>query len=208
MNELAGGNKSTRFIIYGVGAIGGVVGGHLALAGKEVVLVGRPDQVSAIREYGLRFATPTSTHTLRLPAVTEPNQINFRSGDAVLLCVKSQNTDNALHDLRSVVEDIPIFCLQNGVRNEEIAIQYFPRVYGVMVRVGGAFVNEGEVVARRDPPGGFIIGVYPVGTDALVEAVAINLRNAGFYVMVNSDVMPFKWGKLMLNLGNAVGANI
>ena len=31
-----------RVIIYGAGAIGGVVGGHLALTGTEVVLIGRP----------------------------------------------------------------------------------------------------------------------------------------------------------------------
>jgi 2-dehydropantoate 2-reductase len=195
-----------RAIIYGTGAIGGVVGGHLALAGKEVILIGRPDHVNAIREHGLRFITPTGTHVLRLPVVTEPSQIDFRSGDVILLCVKGQNTGEALRDLRTVVEDIPIFCVQNGVRNEEIAIQHFPRVYGVMVRVGGVFVNNGEVIARRDPPGWLIMGVYPVGADDLVEAVATNLRDAGFYVLVTSDVMPYKWGKLMLNLGNAIGA--
>jgi len=199
-------NKSIRTIIYGAGAIGGVVGGHLALAGKEVILIGRPDHMNAIREHGLRFITPTDTHTLRLPAVTEPSQIDFRSEDVVLLCVKSQNTDEALRNLRTVVGDIPIFCFQNGVRNEEIAIRHFPRVYGVMVRVGGVFVNNGEVIARRDPPGYLIMGSYPVGTDNLVDAVATNLRDAGFYVLVTSDVTPYKWGKLMGNLGNAIGA--
>ncbi len=199
-------SKSMRTIIYGAGAIGGVVGGHLALAGKEVILIGRPDHVNVIREQGLRFVTPTGTHTLRLPAVTEPGQIEFGPEDVVLLCMKGQDTDKALHDLHAVVDDIPIFCVQNGVRNEEIAIQHFPGVYGVMVRVGGVFVNNGEVIARRDPPGWLIMGVYPMGTDDLVEAMAANLRDAGFYVLVTSDVMPYKWGKLMLNLGNAIGA--
>ena len=206
MSRLIESSKSIRTVIYGAGAIGGVVGGHLALAGKEVIFIGRPDHVNAIREHGLRFVTPTGIHTLRLPAVTEPSQIEFGPEDVVLLCVKGQNTDEALRDLRAVVEDIPIFCVQNGVRNEEIAIQLFPRVYGVMVRVGGVFVNNGEVIARREPPGWFIMGVYPVGTDDLVEAVAADLRDAGFYVLVTSDVMPYKWGKLMQNLGNAIGA--
>jgi len=206
LSELTESNKNIRTVIYGVGAIGGVVGGHLALAGKEVILVGRPDQVNVIREHGLRFVTPTDIHTLRLPSVTGLSQIDFRSEDVVLLCVKGQNTDEALRDLRAVVKDIPIFCFQNGVRNEEIALRYFPRVYGVTVRVGGVFVNNGEVIARRDPPGGLIMGVYPVGTDDLVDAMATNLRDAGFYVLVTSDVMPYKWGKLMLNLGNAIGA--
>lgn len=206
MSEPIKSNKRIRTVIYGAGAIGGVVGGHLALAGKEVILIGRPDHMNAISEHGLRFVTPTDTHTLRLPAVTEPSQIDFRLEDVVLLCVKGQNTDEALHNLRTMVGDIPIFCFQNGVRNEEIAIRHFPRVYGVMVRVGGVFVNNGEVIACRDPPGWLIMGRYPAGTDDLVDAVATNLRDAGFYVPVTSDVMPYKWGKLMGNLGNAIGA--
>jgi 2-dehydropantoate 2-reductase len=146
-----------RIIVYGAGAIGGVVGGHLALTGREVVLIGRPDHVSAIQQRGLRLVTPTSRHTLRLPAVTAPGQIDFGPEDVVLLCVKGQDTDEALGKLATAVTGIPIFCLQNGVQNEEIAARHFSRVYGAAVRVGGVFVNNGEVTARRDPPGWLVI---------------------------------------------------
>ena len=109
-------------------------------------------------------------------------------------------------DLREVTRDVPVFCLQNGVRNEEIAARYFPRVYGVMVRVGAVYLTDGEVLARRDPPGWFIIGCYPGGADKLSGIVAVKLRDAGFVVKVTADVMPYKWGKLILNLANAIGA--
>jgi len=195
-----------RVIIYGAGAIGGVVGGHLARSGTEVVLIGRPGHVKAINQHGLHFITPTGTNDLRIPAVTAPNQITFTLDDVVLLCVKGQNTDEALHDLRGVIADIPVFCFQNGVRNEEIATTYFSKVYGTMVRVGGVYINDGEVTARRDPPGWLIIGCYPTGTDSLVEMVAEKLRAAGFFVLVTPDVMPYKWGKLMGNLANSIVA--
>ncbi len=201
--------RTLRFIIYGAGGIGGVVGGHLARMNYSVALIGRPGHVKAIREHGLKLITPLDTYILDLPAVTAPNQIKFRPDDVVLLCMKSQNTDEALRDLRTVTEDIPIFCFQNGVRNEEIASKYFPRVYGVMVRVGAVYLTDGEVIARRDPPGWLIIGRYPVGTDDtddLIELVAANLRMAGFSVMTTPDVMPYKWGKLLGNLANAIGA--
>jgi 2-dehydropantoate 2-reductase len=206
LNGITENKNSMRFIIYGAGAIGGVVAGHLALAGNDVILIGRSGHVNEIRKHGLRFITPIGTYILQLPAVTTPNDVSFQAGDAVLLCVKSQNTDEALRDLRDVVDDVPVFCLQNGVRNEEIATQYFPRVYGVMVRVGGVFINNGEVIARRDPPGWLIMGHYPEGMDELVETVAEDLRKAGFLVLVTPDVMPYKWGKLMINLANAIGA--
>ncbi|UCB43886.1 MAG: ketopantoate reductase family protein [Dehalococcoidales bacterium] len=195
-----------RLIIYGAGGIGCVVGGHLARTGHDVVLVGRPGHVQAISEHGLRLITPTGTYTLQIPAVTEPDQIDYKFDDVVLLCVKGQSTEEALRDLKAVTEDLPIFCLQNGVRNEEIVVQHFPRVYGVMVRVGAVYLTEGEVIARRDPPGWLITGCYPEGTDELVELVATQLRTASFYVKTTPDVMPYKWGKLLGNLNNAIGA--
>jgi len=120
--------------------------------------------------------------------------------------MKGQDTEAALQDLKRVTDNVPIFCFQNGVRNEETAAQYFPDVYGVMVRVGAVYMNDGEVTARREPPGWYIIGRYPAGIDSLVDAVAGGLREAGYLVRTSADVMPYKWGKLMANLGNAIGA--
>jgi 2-dehydropantoate 2-reductase len=195
-----------RTIIYGAGAIGGTVGGHLARAGYEVLLIGRPAHVNAIRQNGLHFVTLGGTYDLRLPAVTGPQEIDWRQDDAVLLCVKGQDTEAAMRQLRAAVQDVPVFCLQNGVRNEEIVGRFFPRVYGVMVRVGGVHLNPGEVIARRDPPGLLVIGRYPSGTDNLAEAVGRQLRTAGFYVLVTAGIMPYKYGKLLGNLSNAIGA--
>lgn len=195
-----------RFIIYGAGAIGGTVGGHLALGGYDVLLVGRPGHVQEIRQHGFRFVTPGGTHILHLPAVTGATEIDFQEDDVVLLCVKSQGTETALRELNSAVSDVPIFCFQNGVRNEEVAARYFDQVYGVMVRIGGTYLHDGEVIARRDPPGAVVIGRFPEGLDPLAESVAAALRAVDFAVLVVPDVMRYKWGKLMANLGNAVGA--
>ena len=195
-----------RVIIYGAGAIGGVVGGHLLRTGQDVALIGRPGHMSAVQQNGLRLVTPTTTHTLSAPAFTTPRQIDFGPADVVFLCMKGQDTEGALRELLTMVEDIPIFCFQNGVRNEEIASEYFPRVYGVKVLVGAIYLRDGEVVARRDPPGWLIVGRYPKGVDAIAETAVTQLRAAEFITMVTPDVMPYKWGKLLRNLGNSIGA--
>jgi 2-dehydropantoate 2-reductase len=195
-----------RIIIYGAGAVGGVVGGLLALSGTPVVMVGRPQNVAAIRENGLKLITAAGTHIVQLTAVTSPDQIEFSPADVVFLCVKGQDTDSAMRDLFALVKDVPVFCFQNGVRNEEIVSKYYPRVYGVMVKAGAVFIRDGEVESRGNPPGRFVLGKYPDGTDALVAAVAAVLRNAGYEVEVTPEIMPSKWGKLVENLANAVGA--
>jgi len=195
-----------RIVIYGAGAVGGVVGGLLALAGTTVVLIGRPGNVNAIREHGLRVDKSDGICVVRLPAVTAPDQIDFGPDDVVFLCVKSQDTEKAIRDLHALVKDIPVFCFQNGVRNEEIVSKYYPRVYGVMVAGGGIFVRDGEVISRGNPPGRLVIGRYPEGKDDLLDSVAEKLRNAKYEVLVTPEIMPHKWGKLVVNLNNAVGA--
>jgi 2-dehydropantoate 2-reductase len=80
------------------------------------------------------------------------------------------------------------------------------RVYGVMVRIGGTHLRPGEIIARRDPPGALALGCFPRGVDELCESVAEALRSVDFAVLVVPDVMRYKWGKLMGNLGNAVPA--
>ena len=195
-----------RYIIYGAGGIGSIMGGHLARTGHDVILIGRPGHVNAIKNQGLRLITPTDTYVLRIPAVTAPDQVDFTPDDIVCLCMKGQDTEQALNDLKKITADVPVFCFQNGVRNEEIAARYFPRVYGAMVRVGASYLDDGEVICRRDPPGWYIIGRYPVGTDSLLEAVAADLRAAGYLIRTTPDFMPYKWGKLMSNLSNAIDA--
>jgi len=180
-----------RYIIYGAGGIGSIMGGHLARTEHDVILIGRPGHVNFINNNGLHLITPTGTHVLRIPAVTSPSQIDFATGDVILLCMKGQDTELALRDLKRVTEDIPVFCFQNGVRNEEIAIRYFSCVYGVMLRVGAVYLTDGSVIARRDPPGWYVIGRYPKGTDELIEAVAEELRIAGYFVRTTTDVMPY-----------------
>ncbi len=195
-----------RLIIYGAGGIGCVIGGHLARTGQETVLIGRPGNVEAIDRKGLTLITPTGTHNIKVPAVTGPEQVEFTGDDAVLLCMKGQDTEGALRDLQAVTRDVPVFCVQNGVRNEEIAARFYSRVYGVMVRVGAVYIKDGEITARRDPPGWFFIGKDTKGLYRTAETVAKQLDQASFLTRTSEDVMPYKWGKLMGNLANSIGA--
>lgn len=196
--------KNLRFIIFGAGAVGGMIGAHLKLAGNNVILIGRPAHMDVIRERGLRFVTPSGTHILKLVAHTNLSQVDLRPNDVVFICVKSQDTERSLRDLYSVKKDVPVFCFQNGVGNEEIVARYFHTVYGVRMKVGSEFVTNGEITVRRDPPGWLVMGRYPSGIDSTLEIVADKMRNAGFRVLVTSNIMPYKWGKLIQNLGNVV----
>lgn len=197
-----------RFIVHGVGAIGGTVAGALADAGKEVIGIARGAQLDAIRARGLTLRTPRGSATHRFDCFGDPAEAGLRPGDVVLLCMKTQDTAGALVQLAAAgLRDQPVFCVQNGVENERLALRRFPNVHCVTVLLPADFITPGEVAAFGSPNYGiFDIGRYPSGTDADDRAVAEALTQAGIPSFVQPDVMSRKYGKLLMNLGNIVEA--
>jgi 2-dehydropantoate 2-reductase len=197
-----------RFIIYGVGAIGGTIAASLALAGRDVGGIARGGMLEAIRKDGLLFRTPDAERRVHFPCHANPGEIDFRDDDVVILTMKSQDTQAALLALRDAgVTEQTIVCAQNGVANERMALRLFPNVYGMTVMLPADYTVPGEVNCYFGPKFGiFDLGRYPQGTDATAEAVAEHLRAANFGAFVLDDVMQSKYGKLVSNLGNVLEA--
>lgn len=199
-----------RFIIYGAGGIGCVIGGHLFRQGCDVVLVGNAQHVEAINARGLKLVTGDEAFTLKIPAVKTANElVPFRDDDVLLLCAKSQHTVKCLGQLNNAgaPRTLPIFCIQNSILNESIATRFFDQIYGVMIMIPAIFMTPGEVINPIIRRYGVIeLGCYPSGTDERCERVAEALRKAGFFVNVHPQVMKSKAAKCLLNLGNSLDA--
>ncbi|MFO1142417.1 MAG: 2-dehydropantoate 2-reductase N-terminal domain-containing protein [Amaricoccus sp.] len=197
-----------RVIVHGVGAIGGAIAARLALAGQEVVGIARGAQLAAIQANGLLLRDPDRAERARLPCVADPAEIDFRVDDAILLTMKAQDTVPALERLRAAgVAGQPIFCAQNSVANERLALRRFPNVHAITVMMPATYRVPGEVAVFATPhPGIFEIGRYPSGADADDERLAAALEAAGFATFVMPDTMEGKYGKLMMNLHNIVEA--
>jgi len=197
-----------RFVIYGAGAIGGVVGARLFQAGHEVTLIARGAHLAAIRRQGLRLEHPDGADTLPIPVVAHPGEITWRDGDVCLIAVKSQHSAEVLAALAaSAPPEVPVVCLQNGVRNEEWTLRRFPNVYGVPVFCPAGHLEPGVVQAFSAPVVGILdVGRFPAGVDGTAEALAAAFTAAGFDARPVADVMRRKWRKLIMNLGNAVDA--
>ena len=67
-----------RIIVYGVGAIGGVVAAALALAGREVVGIARGGMLDAIRKDGLSLRSSRGAEQATFECVGSPSEIEFR----------------------------------------------------------------------------------------------------------------------------------
>jgi 2-dehydropantoate 2-reductase len=199
-----------RIIVHGIGAIGGTIAAALALTGREVVGIARGAQLDAIVDRGLRLRRPDGDRVARFTCVGSPSGIQFRSDDAIVLATKTQDTAAALEQLAAAgVTDQPVFCAQNGVENERLALRRFPNVHGITVMLPADFIVPGEVAAFGMPRHGiFDIGRCPSGSDAADAALAEALTAAGIESFVRDDVMAGKYGKLLMNLGNIVEAAI
>lgn len=199
-----------RVVVYGVGAVGGVLAAALTRAGTEVIGIARGAQLEAIQTTGLRMRSPEEDFVARFDCVASPRDIAFRPDDVIFLTMKTQDTEAALDELRSAgVSGHHIFCFQNGVANETMALRRFPNVHGVTVMMPCSYLEAGRVSVRAEPKFGlFDIGRFPKGADEIDHAVAGLLEAANFGAFVLDDVMQSKYGKLLLNLANMVEAAV
>jgi 2-dehydropantoate 2-reductase len=200
-----------RFVVFGAGAVGGVVGARLHQAGHDVALIARGAHLEEMQRSGLTLETPSERSVLRIPAAADPAELSVGTSgtdDVILLATKSQDTAGALDALqRAGAGDVPIVCLQNGVENERLALRRFRDVYGAVVMAPTAHLRPGAVEAYGALASGMIdLGRYPHGTDELAEQLAAALMESQFRSQIWPDVMRLKYAKLILNLGNAVTA--
>ncbi|NUP02601.1 MAG: ketopantoate reductase family protein [Nonomuraea sp.] len=191
-----------RYIVIGAGAVGGTIGARLHQGGHEVLLVARGAHYEALKRDGLRLITPNSDETLRIP--TAPGPVPTRDDDVLILATKSQDT---LAALEPWPVDLPVVCAQNGVANERTVLRRSERVYGMCVWLPSQHLEPGVVAAYGHPYSGLLpVGRYPQGVDELAERIVDALGKHGLLSLATPDVMRWKHGKLLSNLGNAVEA--
>lgn len=198
-----------RIVVVGAGAIGGWVGGRLALAGHTVTLVGRQRLAKAVAAGELRLQTPDDTVTvLNVQVVTSvADAAPHGPFDLALFTVKTYDTQTAIAEMQGADLGRPIILsLQNGVRSEE----QLGAAFGPRQVVAGTLLNPismpqaGTLMLERWRGG---IGLAPVVRDGPVERWVRLFDDAVLPTRAYADYEAMKWSKLLLNLiGNASAA--
>lgn len=197
-----------RHVIYGAGGIGGVMGARLHEAGEDVLLIARGAHYEAIRSGGLRLQSAEEDKTLEIECVDHPSKISWVDDDVVYLCMKSQHTLDALNTLSAVASPaLPVVSVQNGVANEREALRFFDNIYGICVMCPTNHLEPGIVQAYSYPVTGlFDVGAYPHGVDEVATTISSALARSTYVSEPRPDIMRWKYGKLLMNLGNSVDA--
>lgn len=197
-----------RYVVLGAGAVGGTAAALLGRAGHTVCAVARGPHRQAIAASGLRLRTPDAEHRVQLEVVSPDRLVIDRERDVILLAVKSQDTQAALEQIvRAGGDGATIVCAQNGVANEVQVARVTDRVGAAMVWTPASHLSPGVVECYARPcPAFWMLGAWPGGNLQQLEVLAGHLEQAGLAVQLSDDVMRFKYGKLLANLGNSVDA--
>ena len=188
--------------IAGAGSIGCFVGGMLAAGGRRVALLARPRVIAEIETHGLR---PTSFEGFdqiitRDQFVLSENPSVFEDAGIVLVTVKSADTA-AMADIiaKHAPSDVVVVSLQNGVGNTAVLRNRLPgrRVLGGMVPFNVIALGNGRF--HRATSGDLVIEQDEART-------AEKLPVKGLTIRPTHNIDGVQWGKLVLNLNNALNA--
>jgi 2-dehydropantoate 2-reductase len=195
-----------RLVILGAGAIGGAIGGLLAHAGRDVLVLARGNHLDVIRANGLRIERPDGAVTVPIAAQGSVERVDWRAGDVLVVATKTQDVAAALRDV-DVPPEIPIACATNGVEAERIALRFARDVYAMSLLLPASFATPGVIQVWSSPlPGVIDLGRFPDGPGDHGHAIAGELGAAGFDCEVRTYVMKWKRGKLLSNLANGAEA--
>ncbi|MFB9266646.1 2-dehydropantoate 2-reductase [Bradyrhizobium erythrophlei] len=195
-------NKDRPIGIAGAGSIGCFVGGMLAASGRRVALLARPRVVEEITANGLRVTSfDGSEQRLQADHLTLSDDPSiFRDAAAVLVTVKSADT-REMADLiaRHAPPDVVVVSLQNGVGNVPLLRELLPgrRVLGGMVPFNVVALGDGRF--HRSTSGDIVIARDDEGAAAMLSVPGLAMR-------ATDNIDGVQWGKLIVNLNNALNA--
>ena len=190
--------------VVGAGSIGCWLGGRLQAAGAAVTFVGRPRMLQGLRTQGLRL-TDLDGGDLRLPAAALTLTDSVPPGSApalTLLCTKSSATVTAARELgRRLPAGALVVSMQNGISNVELAEAEAPQLTWRAGMVPFNVAQRGPGHFHRGTSGGLAAAAHP-----LLRAWQPVFERAGLPLALHDDLKAVQWGKLLLNLNNAVNA--
>jgi 2-dehydropantoate 2-reductase len=132
-----------HIVILGAGALGSVLGAHLAKAGDEVTLMARGNRAAHLQEHGATL-TGLVDFTVPVTVVTDPHQV--QEADILMVTVKTYDMETALDSVKHIQVG-GVMSIQNGVvKNEQLADVFgWENVLGAMAAFSAEVLPTGTV---------------------------------------------------------------
>ncbi|MBI5145452.1 MAG: ketopantoate reductase family protein [Candidatus Omnitrophica bacterium] len=190
-----------RIAVIGAGAIGGLVAGYLKLKGEEVLLVGHPDSVQAIKQKGLSISGVRGNFNLEIAAAEKLSA----PAELVILATKTQDVAAALQNNREFIPGTSLLTTQNGVQADHIAARYLPKekIISSIVMFGSTYLEPAKITHNFE--GNWIMGKPFAKNDAAAEEICWFLKKI-FPTVLSADILGMKYLKIFVNANNCLPA--
>ena len=199
-----------NFLILGAGGIGSFYGARLILSGHNVTFVARGEHLRTLQQHGLKLQHPKFSFDNHINASTLENvkQDRLISIDAVILTTKSTSTTFIAKELSLLLNTNKrcpfIISLQNGVENEEILCNYFPKdkiIGGLTRKIGAHIIKPGviEVTGNVET----IVGALEITEEntLFLDEFSKIVNTSGIICDISLDIKLELWKKLIINNG-------
>jgi 2-dehydropantoate 2-reductase len=196
---------AARIAILGAGSVGCFIGGAWATAGLKISFIGRPRVARDIRDHGLVLTDYSGWRTElgadEIDYACVPDALG--EADIIALCVKSGATADAARDIAVHGRDgALVVSFQNGISNFELLAQALGHRFHVargMVPFNVAYLGEGRFHKG-------VAGDLYAEDRGETRALAKYLAAGPGALRLSRDMPGLAWGKLLINLNNAVSA--
>lgn len=188
--------------VAGAGSIGCFVGGMCAAAGRRVALLARPRVIQEIESNGLRLTSfeGSKRHIAPNQLTLSDDPRVFAGAAVVLVTVKSADTPEIAEMIaQHAPPDAVVVSLQNGVGNASLLRQRLPGRVVLAAMVPFNVIAPGEGRFHRATSGDIVIEQDDAGTADWLSVPGLTMRTA-------RDIAGVQWGKLLVNLNNAINA--
>jgi 2-dehydropantoate 2-reductase len=205
-----------HIVFMGAGAVGGYVGGHIAISGEDVTLVDPwPEHIEYIKHNGIHLTGTQGEKTVRVKALHlhEVQSLLKHPVDIAFICTKSYDTEWATMMIKQYLAlDGFVVSLQNSINEDRIAnIVGWGKVLGCIASTIGVNAYKPGHVNRTRQPGGSTYTVFRVGevhgriTPRVQDLV--RMLSCVDSAKATSNLWGERWTKLTMNsMGNGISA--
>jgi len=179
------------FAILGAGAIGTILGAHLARAGHSVLMLVRAQREQQIARDGLRV-TGLSELSQPVSTLSAPGQLSAAA--VLIVATKTYVTAAALAGLRQA--DIGVaLSIQNGMMKNDLLADAFgsQRVLGSLANLSGELRPSGEVLFTRNAR--LFVGELDGSDSRRARELAATIDAAGIHATAEPQILSLEWSK-------------
>lgn len=193
--------ENPNIVIAGAGSIGCFVGGLLLAGGRNVKFLGRQRIANELEESGLHlsdFSGMSANIAADIHVSTDATVL--AEADIVLVSVKSSATRKIAEEIKTHSNPGTIVVsLQNGVRNADVLREHLPELDVRAGMVPFNVVQMGDGHFHKGTSGEMVVelGIADISQILTVEHLETK---------ASSDMQSVLWGKLLVNLNNALNA--